>query len=152
MVVHSRFQYISLSTQWQLLAPDRPCAQHVQSTRRMSLTVNRPSNKGLSLQLRAVIGTGAVFQAFYSHAPSHRQVPGSGFLIVYFDDEGSSSKYTIRNPDPGTCLCEGASVTARPRPSPTHPHPSPTHTHCVWIVKSANQPPASPAAQQDYRL
>jgi hypothetical protein len=35
---------------------------------------------------RAVIGTGAVFQAFYSHAPSHRQVPGSGFLIVYFCD------------------------------------------------------------------
>jgi hypothetical protein len=51
MVVHSRFQYISLSTQWQLLAPDRPCAQHVQSTRRMSLTVKRPSNKGLTFQL-----------------------------------------------------------------------------------------------------
>jgi hypothetical protein len=52
MVVHSRFQYISLSTQqWLLLAPDRPCAQHVQSTRRMSLTVKRPSTKGLPFQL-----------------------------------------------------------------------------------------------------
>jgi hypothetical protein len=30
-----------------LLAPDRPCAQHVQSTRRMSLTVKRQSTKGL---------------------------------------------------------------------------------------------------------
>jgi hypothetical protein len=37
--------------QWLLLAPDRPCAQHVQSTRRMSLTVKRPSIKGLPFQL-----------------------------------------------------------------------------------------------------
>jgi hypothetical protein len=29
----------------------RPCAQHVQSTRRMSLTVKRPSTKGWPLQL-----------------------------------------------------------------------------------------------------
>ena len=52
MVVHSRFQYFSLSTQqWLLLAPDRPCAQHVQSTRRMRLTVKRPSTKGLPFLL-----------------------------------------------------------------------------------------------------
>jgi hypothetical protein len=52
MVVHSRFQYIPLTTQqWLLLTPDRPCAQHVQSTRRMSLTVKRPSNKGLPFQV-----------------------------------------------------------------------------------------------------
>jgi hypothetical protein len=37
--------------QWQSLLPDRPCAQHVQSTCRMSLTVKRPSTKGLLLQL-----------------------------------------------------------------------------------------------------
>jgi hypothetical protein len=37
--------------QWLLLAPDRPCAQHVQSTRRMRLTVKRPSTKGLPFLL-----------------------------------------------------------------------------------------------------
>jgi hypothetical protein len=52
MVVHSPFQYISLSTQqWLLLAPDRPCYQHVQSTRRMSLTVKRPSTQGSTFQV-----------------------------------------------------------------------------------------------------
>jgi hypothetical protein len=36
-----------LSTQqWHLALDDRPCAQHVQSTRRMSLTVKRPSTEG----------------------------------------------------------------------------------------------------------
>jgi hypothetical protein len=52
MVVHSRFQYIFLSIQqWLLLAPDLPCAQHVRLTRRISLTVKRPSTKGLLMMI-----------------------------------------------------------------------------------------------------
>jgi hypothetical protein len=40
------FNTFLLSTQqWHLALDDRPCAQHVQSTRRMSLTVKRPSSK-----------------------------------------------------------------------------------------------------------
>jgi hypothetical protein len=37
--------------QWQSPLPDRPCDQHIQSTRRMSLTVKRPSTKGSTFQL-----------------------------------------------------------------------------------------------------
>jgi hypothetical protein len=44
--------FSSNNQQWQPPLPDRPCAQHVQSTRRMSLTVKRPSTQGLSLQLK----------------------------------------------------------------------------------------------------
>jgi hypothetical protein len=44
--------YEGLPTQqWLFLAPDRPCDQHVQSTRRMSLTAKRPSTKGLPVLL-----------------------------------------------------------------------------------------------------
>jgi hypothetical protein len=42
----------SNNQQWQPPLPDRPCAQHVQSTRRMSLTVKRPSTQGLPFQLK----------------------------------------------------------------------------------------------------
>jgi hypothetical protein len=65
MVVHYTFSvHLFLSTQqWLLLAPESPCAQHVQSTRRMSLTVcplrvscpgaDRALNSAVSLQARA---------------------------------------------------------------------------------------------------
>jgi hypothetical protein len=63
--VVTSYEYISLPTQqWLLLAPDRPCDQHVQSTRRMSLTVKRLSTKGLTgltvnpWQLEVAITTG----------------------------------------------------------------------------------------------
>jgi hypothetical protein len=35
--------------QWLILAPDRPCTQHVQSTRRMSLTVKASVNQGVAI-------------------------------------------------------------------------------------------------------
>ena len=46
------FRYTLLSTQQcQFLAPDLPCAQHVQSTRRMNVTSPRPSPRGCHLNL-----------------------------------------------------------------------------------------------------
>jgi hypothetical protein len=53
-----------LTQQWLLLAPDRPYAQHVQSTRRMSLTVKRPSTKG------------SPFLLLLRHAPSSKRQGG----------------------------------------------------------------------------
>jgi hypothetical protein len=51
-----------------LLAPDRPCDQHVQPTRRMSLTVPRPSPSGVDISSHLISGGGAGQNAQFAGA------------------------------------------------------------------------------------